>query len=47
MPLTVTVVNAAGPDRVKVAAEFTKGDEERLSKLRGAKAEIEQKLAAK
>jgi hypothetical protein len=47
MPLSVTVVNAAGPDRVKVAAEFTKGDEERLSKLRSAKAEIEQRLAAK
>lgn len=45
--LTVTVVNAAGADKAKVADEFGKADEARLNKLRVMKVELEQKLAAR
>ena len=44
---TVTVVNADGPDKAKLAEEFGKSDEERLKKLLVMKLEIDQRLASR
>lgn len=45
--LTITVVNAAGADKKKLAEEFGKSDAERLSKLIAMKVELEGKLKSR
>jgi PBP1b-binding outer membrane lipoprotein LpoB len=45
--MTITVVNAEGADKVKLADEFNKEADARLSKLRVMKVELGQKLAAR
>ncbi len=45
--MTITVVNADGADKTKLADEFGKDAEARLNKLRVMKVELEQRLAAR
>ena len=45
--MTIAVVNAEGADKTKLADEFNKEAEARLSKLRVMKVELEQKLASR
>lgn len=45
--MTITVVNAEGAGKTKLADEFNKEAEARLSKLRVMKVELEQKLATR